>query len=236
MPSLSVVIPVDAVPADFKAFLNRLLHSVAALNGSEIIVVDATTGTDISKIGRAYGVSVLRAAGPRYELIRKAAAGASGDYLLFLDANTFLPTEFADVWRMIRRQRHVWGFFALRFHRSSWSLRWLARLISLRSGFLNVAMAEQGLFVQRDIWKSLDKNGVEGYAELCRRLRSLEPPCRLRQSIESDAQHWHQLSWKQWLQAGVSAQYDAKAVTSTQGTPASTIRDSWRKKRTAELP
>lgn len=236
MPSLSVVIPVDAVPADFKAFLNRLLQSIAALNGSEIIVVDATTGTNISKICRAYGVSVLRAAGPRYELLKKAAAGASGDYLLFLDANTSLPTEFADVWRMIRRQRHVWGFFALRFCRSSLSLRWLARLISLRSGFSSVAMAEQGLFVQRDIWKSLDKNGAEGYVELCRRLRSLEPPCRMRQPIESDAQHWHRLSWKQWLRAGVSAQYDVEAVTSAQETPASKIHDSGRKKRTPELP
>lgn len=236
MPSLSVVIPVDAVPADFKAFLNCVLQSVAALNGSEIIVVDATTGTNISKICRAYGVSVLRGNGPRYGLLKKAAVGASGDYLLFLDANTSLPTEFADVWRMIRRQGHVWGFFALRFRRSSWSLRWLARLISLRSGFSGVAITEQGLFVRRDIWKALNKDGVEGYVELCRRLQSFEPPCRMRQPIVSEAQHWQQLSWKQWLGAGFSAQYGVEAVTPAEGADKSKTPGSGLRKRTPELP
>jgi len=235
MPSLSVVVAVDAAPADFKAFLNRLLQSVAPLSGSEIIVVDATSGSDISKICRAYGVSVLRGNGPRYGLLKKAAVGAVGDYLLFLDANTSLPPEFADVWRMIRRQGHVWGFFALRFRQSSRSLRWLARLISMRTGLSGVAMAEQGLFMQRHIWKALDKEGVEGYVELCRRLQTLESPCRMREAIESDAQHWQQLNWKQWLCAGFSTHYKVEGVTAA-GAEKPDARDSERKKRAPELP
>lgn len=153
MSALSIVVPVRAEDSGFKPFLLRLLEAVAPLNGSEIIVVDGTAGAGISAICRSTGVCVIRSGGGRLAQMTRGAALAQGEYLLFADPEITLPANFADLWRSIRRRGSVWGFFSLRFHRAPLKLRWLARVISLRSRISGVAVEDQPLFVQRNAWK-----------------------------------------------------------------------------------
>ena len=214
MSSLSIVVPVNSAVRGFKFFLVRLLQAVAPLNGCQIIVVDGTVTAEVSLTCRCNGVGVVRAVGGRIEQMRRGAAHAQGDYLLFLDPNVTLPANFGDIWRSLRRAGPVWGFFPLRVNRAPWKFRWLARVISVRSRFSGVAVEDQPLFVQRNAWKLAGEDvgdQADNFFGLCRRLKVIAGPCVVRQSVDSQSASWQGGSLRDILFATLSSRLHIRA-------------------------
>lgn len=242
MSTLSIIVTVGPQIKGFKAFLSRLWQTVSALNGCEIIVVDGSASAAVATICRSSGVCFVRAGKGRLTQMARGAELAHGDYLLFIGADTTLPANFADVWRMVRRAGPVWGFFALRFRQAPLRVRWLARMVSLRSRVLGIAVEEQPLFVQRNAWRlagdSLDGSWGEDpmdYAHLCRRLRVITPPCVMRQAVDSESIRWQQMSWWQTIIASVWLRLPDEVMPIDAGVSISP-KPAGGRKRTPELP
>jgi rSAM/selenodomain-associated transferase 2 len=121
------------------------------------------------------------------------AAGASGDILLFLHADTRLPANALALIESVVSATRPWGRFDLRLSGHHWLLRIVERMINWRSAVSGIATGDQALFVRRDLFESLG-----GYAriplmedvELSTRLRSLARPCRIRQPLTTSSRRW----------------------------------------------
>jgi rSAM/selenodomain-associated transferase 2 len=140
-----------------------------------------------------------------------AAAQASGDWLLFLHADTELPPG-ADA--LIRSCTERWGRFDVRIAgRSRW-LPLVAWCMNRRSRWTGIATGDQAIFIERGLFEQLggfpDQALMEDI-ELCKRLkaRRLRPACLHAQVITS-GRRWDErgalrtivlmwrLRWRYW--------------------------------------
>jgi rSAM/selenodomain-associated transferase 2 len=141
----------------------------------EVIVVDGGSSDATISIATARGARILRAARGRGRQLAAGADAATGDVLLFLHADSVLPTGYAEFVRdVVVGQGCSWGRFDLRFDAGGPLLSLIARLISWRSRLTRGATGDQAIFALRDTYQR-----VGGFAELglfedvslCRRLK-----------------------------------------------------------------
>jgi rSAM/selenodomain-associated transferase 2 len=160
----------------------------------EIVLVDGGSSDRTAEIGRASGVEVVASERGRGRQMNAGAAGAHGDVLLFLHADTTLPRGYREELAALLADGSVgWGRFDLDFDEGGPLLRLIARLISGRSRIFRSATGDQAIFVRRSLFES-----VGGYREallfedvdLARRLRAVAgmgiPPSR----VVTSARRW----------------------------------------------
>jgi GT2 family glycosyltransferase len=93
-----------------------------------------------------------RAERGRAHQLRLGTEKTQGEVLLFLHADTRLPTGWASaVERALADPRVAGGAFALRFgERGGWE-RWIEFWVAVRVAFLRLPYGDQALFVRRDV-------------------------------------------------------------------------------------
>ena len=118
-----------------------------------------------------------------------ASRTASGDFLLFLHADSSLPENFFELFDT----RSEWGFFRLRLSGQAAVYRVIEWAINLRTRLSRVAGGDQGLYFNRYFFQSLG-----GYPEIplmediaisksaCRKTR----PVIIDAAITSSARRW----------------------------------------------
>ena len=107
--------------------------------------------------------------------LNAGAQVATGDVLLFLHADTQLPSHFVrDVVAALADTDAVWGRFDIRFDAGGPFLRLIARLICWRSRMTRVGTGDQAIFVRRDAFEELGgfkERQLFEDIDLCRRLK-----------------------------------------------------------------
>ena len=124
-----------------------------------------------------------------------AGAGAAGGrVLLFLHADTLLPSGWS---RMVRdaledRSRE-WGRFDVRLDGAHPALRVVERAMNLRSRLSGIATGDQAIFVTRDAFRAAggfpDIDLMEDVA-LSRALRTRSRPACLRERVVTSSRRW----------------------------------------------
>jgi rSAM/selenodomain-associated transferase 2 len=150
---ISVVIPV----LNERECLPVTVDSVrAAIPGAEIIAVDCGS-TDGSRewLARQPDVQLLssvRGKGPQQNA---GARAATGDALVFLHADTQLPSDAGNKLEAVLNDPGVsGGAFRVRFaERRPVSLQILARLMNMRMRLLRRCFGDQALFARRRVWE-----------------------------------------------------------------------------------
>lgn len=163
--------------------------------GCEVIVVDGGSEDKTAKLAGPLADHTLLCAPGRARQMNHGASYASGEWLLFLHADTRLPKSI-DAWldQLYQTPLH-WGFFPLRLSGQHWLLRLIERAISYRSRTCRIATGDQCLFVRRQLFEQM-----QGYAdimlmedvELTRRLRRITAPFVYRQAVVSSSRRWEQ--------------------------------------------
>lgn len=216
MRKLSIIIPVLNESIGIVAHLQAL--QAYRTVGHEIIVVDAGSDDNTCRLARSFADMVFTSVRGRALQMNAGARVASGDYLLFLHADTQLPAQ-AD--RLIAQalQTNVWGRFNVRLSGRAWLLRLVATLINWRSCWTGIATGDQGIFVRRDIFQHI--GGFPAIPlmediELSMRLNKLARPICVSSPVITSSRRWEQqgiiktilLMWRlRWLHyCGVSAE------------------------------
>jgi len=143
----------------------------------EIIVVDGGSADDTAKIARSLDCIVLNGPRCRAQQMNVGAAMATGEYLLFLHADTLLPADYVTHVRQILAQPEaVGGAFMFATSDDFAGRKLVERATNWRVRLWQFPYGDQGLFLRRNSFKQIggfpDMPIMEDY-EFVRRLRRL---------------------------------------------------------------
>lgn len=150
--NLSVVIPALNAAATIGATLGAVSHV------TEVIVVDGGSHDATNDIAMRRGAQVISSKRGRGCQLAAGAAAASGDWLLFLHADTRLEAGWdAVVADFIENSRNKASAATFRFKLDDecWEARLLQRLVSWRVRVLGLPYGDQGLLIHRDLYAEI---------------------------------------------------------------------------------
>ena len=190
-PSLSIVIPTLNEAATIRDCLQAL--SSVRDRGAQIIVADGGSRDETVTRARAGADKVVVSKPGRGGQMNAGAREATGQWLLFLHADTRLPENMADVITAWEFSRSAWGFFFVRLDSPRMVFRIIERLMNWRSYYSRIATGDQSLFVKRELFERLG-----GYAdiplmediELSKRLRRTGRPLVALARVTTSARKW----------------------------------------------
>ena len=194
--------------------IGRAVASALQSRRVEVLVVDGASTDGTLEIARRAGVRMLQAERGRACQMNAGAQAASGDVLLFLHADTRLPSGFEQAVRaLLAERRIVAGAFRLVIDAPSTALRLIAAGANWRARSLQMPYGDQAIFLSAERFRSLG-----GYADLpfmedfefVRRLRRQGRIEVLSEPVLTSARRWQQVgSWRSTLinQLAIAAYY-----------------------------
>lgn len=149
---ISIIIPVLNEANTISAVLARLLDARSV----EVIVVDGGSRDETVAIAQSLGVKVITAAASRASQMNAGAAVATGEILLFLHADTHLPTHFETLVRQaLQNAGTIAGAFELRIDAQLRGLRLVERMVNVRSRFLSMPYGDQAIFLKAAVFHEI---------------------------------------------------------------------------------
>lgn len=209
--AVSVIVPV----LNEAAGVVPTLQALAAMRqrGVEVVVVDGSSSDGTANLAQPHASVVLNAPRGRARQMNAGAAVARGGVLLFLHADTQLPTNADQLVLDAMASGAVWGRFDVRISGRAWMLRVVAALMNARSRWSGIATGDQALFVRREAFERIggfpDQPLMEDI-ELCKRLRPVARPSCLRAKVITSGRRWEsrgvwrtiflmwRLRWRYW--------------------------------------
>ena len=150
-PYVSVVIPALNEAANIKATIKSAMHEDA-----EIIVVDGGSSDNTVEIASSSGVRVVT--GPRGRAVQQnlGAKVATGKVLLFLHADTLLPTGYVNfIFEILMDRKTVAGAFRFKTDFDHPSMKVIELVTNIRSRYLKLPYGDQGLFILKSLFESV---------------------------------------------------------------------------------
>jgi len=189
---LSVIIPVLNEAKNLESILSRLR---AICPAAEVIVVDGGSEDGTTTVVRQFPwVTYLSGRRGRASQMNAGAAVANGEVLLFLHADTLLPSGTnAAIVEAFNDPGFIAGRFDVSFDNPRPVFKVIAFFINLRSRLTKICTGDQALFVRR---KTFDELG--GYpdiplmedVELAKRLKRLGKVACLHSKVTTSARKW----------------------------------------------
>jgi rSAM/selenodomain-associated transferase 2 len=194
MAKLSIIVPVLDEGEGIAATLDVLADMRAV--GTELIVVDGGSRDATIQRARLRADRVISAPRGRALQMNAGAEKASGDVLLFLHADTRLPTD-ADhlVLNGLERSGRAWGRFDVRIAGRHPLFPVIGWLMSMRSRISGIATGDQAIFVRRAAFNAAGGFAVIPLMEdvaLCKRLKRISRPLCLRNRVITSGRRWEQ--------------------------------------------
>lgn len=214
---ISVVVPM----LNERPELPELLEHLLALKRQsvDVLLVDGASQDGSATFARALGFPVLDSVRGRARQMNAGAQATAGDALLFLHADTRLPSHAMTQMQEALARGAVWGRFDVCIEGNSPWLRLVALLMNVRSRWSGIATGDQAIFVTRAAFDTVggfpDQPLMEDI-ELSKRLKRLGKPACLRGPAVTSGRRWQargvwrtillmwRLRWAYWL--GISAE------------------------------
>jgi rSAM/selenodomain-associated transferase 2 len=154
-PRFSIIIPVYREAGRIRQTLDSLLINTDRAD-CEIIVVDGET--DPSTLAMVQSKAVRKISSPKGRGIQlnTGAREASGEFLIFLHADTRLPANaLEEIDRTMQSKNIVAGAFDLGIDSDRYAFRVIEKIASWRSRLTRIPYGDQAVFIRRDDFRSL---------------------------------------------------------------------------------
>jgi len=217
-PAISVVVPV----LDEAATLAGALAPLQSARGrtAEVIVVDGGSRDGTPGVAHPLSDRVLSAPRGRAHQMNAGAEVAGGQVLLFLHADTLLPSGWAAMVRGALEVRgREWGRFDVRLDGPHPMLRVVERAMNLRSRLSGIATGDQAMFVTRAAFGAVGgfpRIALMEDIALSRVLRARSRPACLHTAVVTSSRRWERngivrtiaLMWRLRLRYALGADPD----------------------------
>ena len=152
--TISVVLPVRNEAGLIREQLQRLQCYRA--KGHEVIVIDG--GSVDATVEQTEGLvdrCEVSIAG-RSNQMNQGASQSKGDILLFLHADTELPTNADEcICNALTAQGSRWGWFNVKLSKPQLAFRVVASMMNWRARLTSVSTGDQALFVERELFQEV---------------------------------------------------------------------------------
>lgn len=139
--------------------INDLVRHLRALENAEkceLIVVDGSAEADTVRVIADSDVLRLSASPGRAKQMNAGAAAASGDILLFLHADTYLPDDaLTQIDRVMNDGMYAGGAFDLGIDAPRQIYRLIAAVASARARFTRIPYGDQAIFIKKKTFHRL---------------------------------------------------------------------------------
>ncbi|MGP4713459.1 MULTISPECIES: TIGR04283 family arsenosugar biosynthesis glycosyltransferase [unclassified Psychrobacter] len=204
MSTVSIIVPILNEANN----LPHLFTHIARLNPlpQQIILVDGGSHDDSLVLAQKFiadlkndnqsGIDwqVIKSQAGRARQMNKGASLATGDILLFLHADTKLPTQaVTDITTAI--QVKGWGRFDVRLDSPDWTLKLVSKMINYRSRLTSIATGDQAIFIKRELFEQIGgypNQALMEDVEISKRLKSIGKPVCLKSKVITSARRWEQ--------------------------------------------
>jgi rSAM/selenodomain-associated transferase 2 len=188
-PRISIVVPA----LDEEGEISRALATTRAPEVADVLVVDGGSRDRTVAVAAALADRVVAADRGRASQMNAGAAATSGEVLLFLHADTWLPAGFGRAICEAIDAGAVAGRFDVELRGRHAGLPLVAAMMNWRSRLTRMATGDQAIFVRRDVFRA-----IGGYAaiplmedvDLSRRLRRAGPYAALRLKVSTSGRRW----------------------------------------------
>ena len=198
--SVSFVIPVLNESGRIASLLD---HLTARFPDAQLVVVDGGSSDDTVAQAMPRCSQLLLSNPGRALQMNLGAEVASGDYLLFLHADSHPEFDGPALQRELS-DSPAWGFCPIRLRGAGWSLRLIGYCMNLRSRLTRVATGDQMLFLRRELFEEsggFDAIPLMEDGAFCKRLRRLAPPHIVSQPVTTSSRRWRERGvWRTVLQ------------------------------------
>lgn len=158
MAELSIIIPTLNASAGLQRSLPPLAEFDSINLVHEVIFADGGSTDETLEIAEAAGAKVVVSDRGRGLQLGRGADAATGDWLLFLHADTRLDPRWHEaVWSFIHEldNRRQAGFFRFKLDDKRKRAKVLERLVALRVRLFGLPYGDQGLLISRAFYKEL---------------------------------------------------------------------------------
>jgi rSAM/selenodomain-associated transferase 2 len=197
MERISIIIPVLNEEENIQVAIDSIFPS----DNMEVIVVDGGSKDRTIEVVKELGVMLFHSRAGRANQMNLGAKNATGDILVFLHADTRLPTGFDDLIRTALGDVYrldsdpIAGAFALEIDDRSRRFRWVEWGVKYRSRFLKMPYGDQAIFLRAKVFDEIggfpDLPIMEDF-ELMRRLQKLGSISIIEQPVITSARRWLQ--------------------------------------------
>mgnify|MGYP001820337800 CR=1 FL=1 len=191
MAAVSFVIPVlneaEVLPA-------LLQHLRGAFPDAQLVVVDGGSTDGSPALAETLCDQLLHSEPGRARQMNAGALAASGDYLLFLHADS-VPGITREGLQRALAERPTWGFCRVQLSGDDWRFRVISRLINWRSRLTRVATGDQMLFVASAVFREsggFDDIPLMEDVAFSKRLRKVAPPRILSDPVVTSSRRWRE--------------------------------------------
>ena len=138
--------------------LGNTLTQIQQLSPHELIVSDGGSNDYTCRIADRFSHRVITGSAGRALQMNAGANEATGDLLLFLQADSRIePESYRKMLEYMKNPKWIGGAFTLCIESGKWSLKLIALLANIRSKYFGLAYGDQGFFVRKEVFK--DMNG-----------------------------------------------------------------------------
>lgn len=163
---ISIIIPTLNEAVNLERSLASIAKAENNAKNIEVIVVDGGSSDQTIAIAQSFntsmGIKVISGALGRANQMNLGASLATGEILVFLHADTVLPSGFKQAIRKIlTNPKTIAGAFNLKIDGNSWGLRLVEWGVNRRSQIFQMPYGDQAIFIKSPIFHSLG-----GFAQL----------------------------------------------------------------------
>jgi uncharacterized protein len=143
--AVSVIIPT----LDEEERIGTTIDSAFAAGAGEVIVSDGGSRDATLAVAQKHGAKILTGSTLRSRQLNQGAQAAAYDALIFLHADTLLPSGAAAAVEEAIEARHPFGGFRIGFTEPGWRLRYVAFMVNARTRLTSAPWGDQAQFADR---------------------------------------------------------------------------------------